>query len=1153
MNDDRRDNIGGGRYYGLAADGLPPPAPPKIRRKPRRQTPQAAVDQFWDRLNSRYPGKVFTLLPNNPYARKKAQKTPHGTVTGQRAARSYEEARAECERDVDRIIKECQRLNQKYRDQHFDIEWDLKSGQRNCLDGLSNLGDTMKPKGVKRVTDIFEKPQFYINGPTAGDVRQGRDGDCYLMAALCGLGNMKGLIDKVCVKHDQNIGVYGFVFFRDGEWQHTITDDKLYLRAPDYAEAQDERIVWDDINRVDSEAEYRKAHQTGSRALYFAQCSDENETWLPLLEKAYAKAHGDFASIDGGFTGEAIEDLTGGVTTEIYSTDILDKQAFWDNELMQVGKQFLFGCATGFYSNWLDTSNEPRERDGIAEGHAYSIMDAREINGHKLLKVRNPWGRKEWTGKWSDGSSEWTAEWMQLLDHKFGNDGIFWISYEDLLKNYQHFDRTRIFGSEWNVTQCWTNVNVSWAAEYHSTKFSITLAEKTRVVIVLAQLDDTYFNGLEGGYGYDLQFRLESDAKEDENDYIVRSNGNYAMARSVSTDIELEAGTYSVLMKITATRNPDKDHLEDVVPMYVATRREKLIQMGLSYDLAHAKGVIVETQAERQQRKAKDKIRKAKEREKLKEKMKTDALKHWKKGKERHARDKQRLQRKDRSQAARHGAPFVNGNLRRGQHDDRPTNGTTRNGSLDVQNSDSPKQEKEDRDGLDQDMRVLRIKSFSGEDIIVQRKQKAEDAEKSGDKLVGTSVAQPAPKVLEGTPAESIVEPLEEVVKKADAETTAKTETAQPDTVEHTKDTKSPGQEQPSDETPPTPIVQINGIDAVTDVRPLPNFPPLSQPEDHLPATPGTNEEKTKESEVTQRSDTLDTRTATVGANSGTEPNDTTTQDLPGTINNDHTHVPNDPEVSDADSFPSFDWNTDIDMPSESDSSSSTSSVDARTRLHRRRRYAQHGRRGPGRGGPMRPPINSGLDSPPPGLIEVEHRADGLRGAAGGGDDDGPDEPWNAVCVVGLRVYSTLGGDGVKLRVVRPKNALFDDGTTAPSDVDVDDGGDEDEIDGAHQNLLTLPNGAKKVVVERDATALEDSVILDPDDMARGAVAVIPEATAYSQSEAQAGATGSLKLARGMARPPASGTGFKTNTAPFSPSGGKGNGNGLRKGQRRRL
>jgi hypothetical protein len=38
--------------------------------------------------------------------------------------------------------------------------------------------------------------------------------------------------------------------------------------------------------------------------------------------------------------------------------------------------------------------------------------------------ARNPWGRKEWDGKWSDGSKEWTAEWMQLLKHEFGNDGV---------------------------------------------------------------------------------------------------------------------------------------------------------------------------------------------------------------------------------------------------------------------------------------------------------------------------------------------------------------------------------------------------------------------------------------------------------------------------------------------------------------------------------------------------------------------------------------------------------------------------------------------------------------------------------------------------------------------------------------------------------
>jgi hypothetical protein len=155
--DDTREELGaGGRYYGPAPDLNSPAPQPKSRRKQRRtQPPQETVKTFWERMTTRYPGKVTTILPDNPYARKKAAKTPRGTVSGQRAAKSYEEARAECEKDVDRIIRECRRLNQKYRDLHFDIEWDLKSGQRNCLDGLSTPGDSMKPKGVKRVTVGF--------------------------------------------------------------------------------------------------------------------------------------------------------------------------------------------------------------------------------------------------------------------------------------------------------------------------------------------------------------------------------------------------------------------------------------------------------------------------------------------------------------------------------------------------------------------------------------------------------------------------------------------------------------------------------------------------------------------------------------------------------------------------------------------------------------------------------------------------------------------------------------------------------------------------------------------------------------------------------------------------------------------------------------
>ena len=98
--------------------------------------------------------------------------------------------------------------------------------------------------------------------------------------------------------------VFDILTISDGDWIQTIVDDKLYLIASDWWESSDqEKRTTRVVNREDAEEAYRKLNQTGSKALYFAQCRSENETWLPLLEKAYAKAHGDYTAIDGGFTG----------------------------------------------------------------------------------------------------------------------------------------------------------------------------------------------------------------------------------------------------------------------------------------------------------------------------------------------------------------------------------------------------------------------------------------------------------------------------------------------------------------------------------------------------------------------------------------------------------------------------------------------------------------------------------------------------------------------------------------------------------------------------------------------------------------------------------------------------------------------------------
>jgi hypothetical protein len=119
----------------------------------KKQNPQKIIDGFWKNFMTKQPGKVFRVLPEDLYAKRAAANAPKDPVSAHRAAASYDAAVASCRAKVEKIVKECRKLNIKYTDPHFDIEVDLKWGDHDCLKGLIKLeSDERRPRSVKRVS-----------------------------------------------------------------------------------------------------------------------------------------------------------------------------------------------------------------------------------------------------------------------------------------------------------------------------------------------------------------------------------------------------------------------------------------------------------------------------------------------------------------------------------------------------------------------------------------------------------------------------------------------------------------------------------------------------------------------------------------------------------------------------------------------------------------------------------------------------------------------------------------------------------------------------------------------------------------------------------------------------------------------------------------
>jgi hypothetical protein len=132
------------------------------------------------------------------------------------------------------------------------------------------------------------------------------------------------------------------------------------------------------------------------------------ELWISLMEKAYAKLHGNYFALDGGSVGDALVDLTGGVLSKVkLDTDqgqsIVESGALWSRLKLYCGWGYVM-AAMFKIKPAADNAIGP---GGLLLNHTYNVVDCHQLSdGARLICVLNPWPVGQWHGAWSDNSRE---------------------------------------------------------------------------------------------------------------------------------------------------------------------------------------------------------------------------------------------------------------------------------------------------------------------------------------------------------------------------------------------------------------------------------------------------------------------------------------------------------------------------------------------------------------------------------------------------------------------------------------------------------------------------------------------------------------------------------------------------------------------------
>jgi hypothetical protein len=215
----------------------------------------------------------------------------------------------------------------------------------------------LRAKNIPELIDPTGKSWLYEGAIEPNDIQQGQLEDCYFLASLSALAEWPERVQRLFLTQEANqIGIYAVTLYCNGQKMEVVIDDTF------------------PCDKKTKQLRFSTSHGP--------------ELWVVILEKAWAKVHGSYESIESGNTFETIRDLTGAPGYYYYGWEEIN-DGLWSYILDFEKADYPMSCLIQWdeedtyldddYRKQLSESLEELDDVGLVVLHAYSLLSACKV------------------------------------------------------------------------------------------------------------------------------------------------------------------------------------------------------------------------------------------------------------------------------------------------------------------------------------------------------------------------------------------------------------------------------------------------------------------------------------------------------------------------------------------------------------------------------------------------------------------------------------------------------------------------------------------------------------------------------------------------------------------------------------------------------